>query len=238
MIENPLTNRIIIINGPTYNKLINDDYVINDIGTKLVKQNDSINSMKPLWLYYDIINMINEFITDFKTLYNLHRTCKKLFMYKFKNVICRGSEILINIGTFSEFHIKNQVITNDNVDGESLFNVLYNHRVKCGYNTYKLSNVLYDHSLYWLSNLTKLDCDGNDNYSNILLLNLPNLTYLDCGHNHNFTASAFKSLTSLTYLNCGYNKNITDNSLKCMNNLKTLICNDSKRVLPFNFFAL
>jgi hypothetical protein len=170
-----------------------------------------------MWLINDIISKINEFITDFNTLFILHKTCKKFFYYKFINITVSGDiNLLPDIGNVTDVII-NKNIRLLNRPFHKIDDLIY---LDCG-----RSNNMTCYTLKNLTKLTYLNC-GNNRFKDRLLEHLHDLKYLKINMVSNFTDDSFKKLTKLVYLSCPLtdvmSSRITNLSLKYLTNLTHL----------------
>jgi len=110
------------------------------------------------WLCYDIIGKINEFISDYITLYNLHRICKMLFYYRFKNIQINQIKRLPNIGTITRANF---------IDQSRLAYKLLRNLSSLVYLDVDNNITLHDNDIVLLTHLKHLKCDNNTNFTDI-----------------------------------------------------------------------
>jgi len=176
-----------------------------------------------LWLSHDIISILNEFIIDYYTLYNLHCTCSTLFYYRFKNIKIDHVQILPEIGTI--------------VKAECHSNIKLKHRpffrlTDLTYLDLEYASNITDHSLSNLTKLTYLNC-GKNKINGKIFWHLPNLTHLYLGRGQ-INAITLARLSKLTHLDCTYAniRNPSQKSLKMLTNLTHLKCGKNEIFTP------
>jgi len=146
------------------------------------------------WINTDIISIINQYITDFDTLFNLRRTCRIFLYYEFKNIdlTTHNNKLLYIFKNVTKITIgPNLLYVADNEQG-----VYANYKNKT---TFKIN----DKPFTKYKNITHLDCGDTHNLTDGTIFCLQSLTHLDCGRNR-FTDKIIYKFPNLTHLSCGH----------------------------------
>jgi hypothetical protein len=218
MIKNPLTNRNIKIDGPTYKKIIKQGYELN--GNTLVKRNYT-------WLCSDIIGIINEFVNDIYTIVSLRSVNKRLNSYSYR-VSCvdsqldlvRPQDIVIKLIYLHELNYGSDSDYEDDPDPDNDSD--YKYRKKEVLHTLKsiciTNNIPKFLDNYMYENLQRLYLACTDNYLyDHTFKYMPNLIHFDYEFEFNshekLTSEAFKHIPKLQYLRIAYVGNFYDDDV-------------------------
>jgi len=146
------------------------------------------------WLNHDIISILNQFITDFDTLFNLRKTCRIFLCHEFKNIdLTTHNNKLIYI--FKNV-IKITLGPNLYYTADNDYGIYTNYKNKTSFK-------INDKPFTKYKNITYLDCGDTHNLTDGTISCLQSLTHLDCGRNK-FTDKIIHKFPNLTHLSCGH----------------------------------
>lgn len=228
-----------LITDNSISKLTN--LLILDLGNNKLITDNSLQYLTKLTKL--IINDVVDQISD----KSISKLTNLVNLYLGYNRVCNITNISINkLTNLNYLNITgNQYIDNINLPSLRYFypnTKLKDSQVNCNNLTHldcDENEYFTDELLFKLSKLESLNCGYNNNFTNKSLIYLSKtLKYLDCGFNLKFDDDGLSSLSILQTLKCSYNFNFTNKSLSYLFNLKFLNCGKNNNFTAIGILKL
>jgi hypothetical protein len=206
------------------------------------------NNLADILENIDFLIKINNYILEWKDIYNLKETCEKIYQYY--NL---GNVEIYCEDTIKEYSDEKDIIylfklfpklRTLNLGGNCLANrnIYENELIKSFKNLYSLE-FLYNNKIllnfnHNLPNLISLSVSGDNSICDKIIEHMSNLVYLSLPSNNKISDTSMCKLKKLRYLNLENNTQLTDNSIEKLVNLEHLILDRNENITNYSIHNL